>query len=114
MIYSIKKIQRYFGTSTLKLPIINHKPREYTGPSYENIVQERKDYMCQFYSHFYKQPLLITEGYYQYLYDHKANRYLDLVSGISTVCLGHSHPAITKVVQDQISKLTHTSPVYLS
>lgn len=70
--------------------------------------------MPSFYFHYYKQPLLISEGHYQYLYDHKGERYIDLIAGISTVGIGHSHPAITKAVSDQVAKLTHTSPIYLS
>lgn len=98
----------------LKFPEVNHKPQPYTGPAFEQIVNDRTKFMPNFYFHYYKQPLLITEGYYQYLYDHKGNRYIDLISGISTVSLGHSHPAITKVVNEQVSKVTHTSPIYLS
>jgi alanine-glyoxylate transaminase/(R)-3-amino-2-methylpropionate-pyruvate transaminase len=77
-------------------------------------VKDRATYMPNFYFHYYKKPLLITEGHYQYLYDHEGKRYIDLISGISTVALGHSHPAITKVVNEQVSKVTHTSPIYLS
>jgi acetylornithine/succinyldiaminopimelate/putrescine aminotransferase len=50
----------------------------------------------------------------QYLYDHEGKRYIDLISGISTVSLGHAHPAITKVVTEQVAKLSHTSPIYAS
>jgi alanine-glyoxylate transaminase/(R)-3-amino-2-methylpropionate-pyruvate transaminase len=98
----------------LHLPAVNHKPQPYTGPAYDQIVKDRSRYMPNFYFHYYKQPLLISEGYYQYLYDHKGERYIDLIAGISTVSIGHSHPVITKVVADQVSKLTHTSPIYLS
>jgi acetylornithine/succinyldiaminopimelate/putrescine aminotransferase len=105
----------FLFSKTLTLPPIDHQPKPYTGASYEQIFGDRKKYMpSNLYFHYYKEPLLITEGYYQYLYDHKANRYLDLISGISTVCLGHAHPNIVKVVQDQMSKVTHTSPIYMS
>lgn len=50
----------------------------------------------------------------QYLYDHTGKRYIDCVSGISTVSCGHAHPTITKVLQEQASKLAHTSPIYAS
>lgn len=105
-------MSRSFGT--LKFPEVSHKPQPYRGPAYDQIVKDRSTYMPNFYFHYYKKPLLISEGYYQYLYDHEGNRYIDLISGISTVGLGHSHPVITKVVQDQVTRLTHTSPIYLS
>lgn len=104
----------FFQFSQAKLPETSHKPQPYNGTPYEQIVKDRSKYMPNFYFHYYKQPLLITEGHLQYLWDHKGNRYLDLISGISTVALGHSHPAITKVVTEQVQKLTHTSPIYLS
>lgn len=105
-------MSRSFGT--LKFPEVSHKPQPYRGPAYDQIAKDRSTYMPNFYFHYYKKPLLISEGYYQYLYDHEGNRYIDLISGISTVGLGHSHPVITKVVQDQVTRLTHTSPIYLS
>lgn len=95
-------------------PSVSHKPRPYTGPAYEQVVKDRKTYMPNFYFHYYKEPLLIVEGHMQYLYDHTGRRYIDCVSGICTVSVGHAHPAITKVVSDQVSKLSHTSPIYAS
>jgi len=69
--------------------------------------------MPNLYFHYYKEPLLIHEGHSQYLWDHKGKRYVDLISGISTVSVGHSHPRISKVVQEQVANLTHISPIYM-
>ena len=66
------------------------------------------------YFHFYKEPLYIVEGKDQYLYDHKGNRYLDLIAGISTVSIGHSHKGITKLISEQADRLMHTTPIYLT
>jgi len=49
----------------------------------------------------------------QYLYDHKGNRYIDLIGGIATISVGHSNPYITKVASEQIGKLQHISQIYL-
>jgi acetylornithine/N-succinyldiaminopimelate aminotransferase len=49
----------------------------------------------------------------QYLYDHKGNRYLDLEANGGNVSVGHSHPAITKIITDQSAKLIHTSTIYM-
>lgn len=54
----------------IKFPEVNHKPQPYSGPSYDQIVKDRGTFMPNFYFHYYKKPLLITEGHYQYLYDH--------------------------------------------
>ena len=69
--------------------------------------------MPEFQFYYYKQPLLIAEGHGQYLFDYQGKQYLDLCAGISTVNCGHSHPRITKVVQDQVGKLCHISPIFL-
>jgi alanine-glyoxylate transaminase / (R)-3-amino-2-methylpropionate-pyruvate transaminase len=105
-----------FGASGIKTPFpsTTHKPQPYTGPAYDQIVKDRKKWMPNFYFHYYKEPLLIVEGSMQYLYDHTGKRYIDCVSGISTISCGHSHPTITKVLQEQSSKLAHTSPIYAS
>lgn len=108
---------RYLSLSrfaSLKMPECGHRPLPYSGLPYEQIARDRATFMPNFYFHYYKKPLLITEGHLQYLFDHEGKRYIDLISGISTVALGHSHPAITKVVAEQVAKLTHTSPIYLS
>lgn len=47
-----------------------------------------------------------------YLYDDKGTQYLDALAGIAVCGLGHSHPAVTKAIQNQAEKLLHTSNLY--
>jgi alanine-glyoxylate transaminase/(R)-3-amino-2-methylpropionate-pyruvate transaminase len=61
----------------------------------------------------YREPLLIVEGYMQYLYDETGRRYLDLFAGIVTVSVGHCHPAVVRRVQEQVGTLQHTTTIYL-
>lgn len=61
----------------------------------------------------YGDPLLIVEGYMQYLYDETGRRYLDLFAGIVTVSVGHSHPEYVRRVQDQVATLQHATTMYL-
>lgn len=56
----------------------------------------------------------MVEGKIQYLFDHKGNRYQDWISGISTVSIGHSHPALVKAITEQAQTLGHISQVFLS
>lgn len=57
---------------------------------------------------FYKQDnLYIERGEGCYLFDSEGNKYLDFESGDWAACLGHSHPAISKVLTYQSSKLIH-------
>jgi acetylornithine aminotransferase len=47
-----------------------------------------------------------------YLTDSSGEKYFDAISGIGVVNLGHCHKDITKTIQDQASKLIHTSNWY--
>jgi acetylornithine aminotransferase len=47
-----------------------------------------------------------------WLTDTKGDQYLDALSGIGVVNLGHCHPVITKNLIDQSQQLLHTSNVY--
>lgn len=90
-----KAITRAFS---VELPAFDYKPQPYNGIPFERVVQDRKDFVPKFNFHYYAEPLLMVEGKMQYLFDHKGNRYQDWISGISTVSIGHSHPALVKAV----------------
>jgi alanine-glyoxylate transaminase/(R)-3-amino-2-methylpropionate-pyruvate transaminase len=62
---------------------------------------------------YYRQPLMIVEGFMQYLYDETGRRYLDMFAGIVTVSCGHSHPRFVERVKAQIDLLQHTTTIYL-
>lgn len=52
-------------------------------------------------------PLVMTQGSGSTKYDVDGNEYVDYVSGHGSLILGHSHPAVTSAVTEQISKGTH-------
>ncbi|MEX1199738.1 MAG: aspartate aminotransferase family protein [Methylophaga sp.] len=52
------------------------------------------------------------QGQGAWLIDDKGERYLDALSGIAVVNLGHCHPNITEAICDQARTLIHTSNVY--
>lgn len=52
------------------------------------------------------------QGQGAWLIDDKGERYLDALSGIAVVNLGHCHPNITEAICDQAKTLIHTSNVY--
>ena len=97
----------------LELPRCDHVPRPYTGPSRDEIIAMRQKYTNPTIFTIYKDPLLIVEGYMQYLYDETGRRYLDFFAGIVTVSVGHCHPEVVKAVQDQAATLQHTTTIYL-
>lgn len=55
-------------------------------------------------------PLVRGKGVY--LYDASGKQFLDFGSGIAVNALGHSHPALVKTIQQQATKLIHTSNLY--
>ena len=95
------------------LPPFGHTPAPYTGPSAEEVLALRKEFLSPAIFHYYKQPLMIVEGRGQYLYDEKGRRYLDGFAGIVTVSVGHCHPHVVAAAQRQTALLQHTTTIYL-
>ena len=56
-----------------------------------------------------KTPLLINvkKATGSYVYDDTNKKYIDLVAGVSSCTLGHSHPSINKAVKEQLDLHTH-------
>ncbi|HWG32861.1 MAG TPA: aminotransferase class III-fold pyridoxal phosphate-dependent enzyme, partial [Gemmatimonadaceae bacterium] len=97
----------------LDMPPVNHTPRPYTGPTREAILEMRRLYTNPAIFTTYHDPLLIVEGFMQYLYDETGRRYLDMFAGIVTVSCGHSHPEFVRRVQEQVGTLQHATTMYL-
>jgi acetylornithine aminotransferase len=58
-------------------------------------------------------PLALARGEGSHVWDVDGNRYLDLIAGIAVSALGHAHPAIVSAVHDQVTKIAHTSNLFL-
>ena len=99
-------------TNTLRYSF-GYKPRPYTSRPYEEIRNERSKYIVPFTSHYYKDPLMIVEGYRDVVYDHTGKEYIDLQSGFAVTNVGHNHPRLNKIYHDQVDKLLHISPIYM-
>lgn len=61
---------------------------------------------------FGRKPVEFVEGDGMTLVDSEGKKYLDFLSGIGVVSLGHCHPAVVKAVTDQAAKLIHVSNYY--
>jgi predicted acetylornithine/succinylornithine family transaminase len=59
-----------------------------------------------------RKPVLFVRGEGMRLYDDDGREYLDFVSGIGAVNLGHAHPAVAEAVCAQMNKLVHVSNLY--
>lgn len=97
----------------LEMPPTDHRPRPYTGPSREEVLAMRRQYVNPAVFTIYREPLMIVEGFMQYLWDETGRRYLDMLAGIVTVSCGHGHPAVVKRVQEQAATLPHATTIYM-
>ena len=55
------------------------------GPSVQDQLEGRKKYFSKGLSIYYKEPIVINQGYKQWLWDTDKKKYLDLFAGIVTV-----------------------------
>jgi acetylornithine/N-succinyldiaminopimelate aminotransferase len=59
-----------------------------------------------------RKPVMFVRGEGMRLYDDEGREYLDFVSGIGAVNLGHAHPAVTAALSEQAAKLVHVSNLF--
>jgi alanine-glyoxylate transaminase/(R)-3-amino-2-methylpropionate-pyruvate transaminase len=97
----------------LSLPVCNHQPRPYNGPTRAQTLALRQQYLSPGLIRYYKDPLMVVEGHMQYLWDETGKRYLDAFAGIVTVSVGHCHPKIVEAVEKQVATLQHVTTIYL-
>jgi len=95
------------------LPISSHTPAPYDGPSREEVLAMRRQFLTPGLITYYREPLLIAEGHMQYVWDEAGKQYLDAFAGIVTVSVGHCHPKIVEKVREQVGRLQHTTTIYL-
>ncbi len=99
--------------SYVPLPVSDHKPSEYDGPTKSEVLALRQKYVTPGLVTYYKDPLLLVEGHMQYLWDETGKQYLDAFAGIVTVSVGHCHPKIVERVREQVGKLQHVTTIYI-
>ena len=68
-----------------------------------------RDYLMPTYA---RNPVEFVRGEGSRLWDSEGNEYLDFLSGIAVVSLGHSHPALVDAISTQAGQLMHTTSLY--
>src|SRR5580765_1361533 len=99
--------------STPTLPPTNHQPKKYTGPSADEVLALRKQFMNPGIFLYYARPVMIVEGAMQYVWDETGKRYLDGLGGIVTISVGHCHPHVVAAANRQNETLQHSTTIYL-
>jgi alanine-glyoxylate transaminase/(R)-3-amino-2-methylpropionate-pyruvate transaminase len=97
----------------IPLPPTNHTPKKYSGPSAEEVLAKRKQFMNPGIFLYYKKPIMLVEGAMQYVWDETGKRYLDGLGGIVTVSVGHCHPYVVEAANKQNETLQHSTTIYL-
>jgi alanine-glyoxylate transaminase / (R)-3-amino-2-methylpropionate-pyruvate transaminase len=97
----------------VSLPVSEHRPAPYTGPSREEVLALRRQYLTPGLITYYREPLLIAEGHMQYVWDETGKQYLDGFAGIVSVSVGHCHPKVVEKVREQVGRLQHTTTIYV-
>ncbi len=91
----------------LRLPYSTQPAKK---PSGEELLRRRQSALNPALSLSFLRPLKIERGFMGHLYDDAGQPYLDCVNNVSHV--GHSHPRVVQVAQDQIA-LLNTNTRYL-
>jgi len=95
------------------LPRFEHQPKKYTGPSADEVLRLRKEFLNPGIFLYYKKPLMLVKGKMQYVWDENGRRYLDALGGIVTISVGHCHPQVVEVAHRQNETLQHSTTIYL-
>jgi alanine-glyoxylate transaminase/(R)-3-amino-2-methylpropionate-pyruvate transaminase len=98
---------------TPELPLFNYQPQPYGGPSAEEVLRLRREFLNPGIFLYYKKPLMLVEGKSQYVFDETGRRYLDALGGIVTVSVGHCHPDVVEAARKQNEMLQHSTTIYL-
>ncbi len=96
------------------LPPCDYTPPPYEGPSREETLALRQQYLNPGLFLYYGQPIQIVDGHMQYLYEDNGRRYLDAFGGIVTVGVGHAHPHVVEAAHRQMQRVSHTTTIYLN
>jgi alanine-glyoxylate transaminase/(R)-3-amino-2-methylpropionate-pyruvate transaminase len=99
--------------NTPLLPPTDFQPKPYTGPSAEEVLALRKQFLSPGLFLYYKKPLMVVEGKMQYVWDETGKRYLDGLGGIVTISAGHCHPHVVKAAHEQNETIQHSTTIYL-
>jgi alanine-glyoxylate transaminase / (R)-3-amino-2-methylpropionate-pyruvate transaminase len=97
----------------IPLPFCNFQPREYHGPSADEVLALRKEFLNPGIFLYYQKPLMLVEGWMQYVWDESGQRYLDALGGIVTISVGHRHPQVIEAARRQLETLQHSTTIYL-
>lgn len=78
----------------------------------EMTASSRQSKTVALMSNYGARPISLVRGKGVYVYDDMEKEYLDFTAGIAVSALGHAHPQLISVLQEQVATLIHTSNLY--
>lgn len=78
-------------------------------PRAEHVKELESEYILQVYR---RAPVVMVRGEGAHLIDTENRRYLDFISGVGVVSLGHCHPKLAAAIGEQVTTLLHTSNLF--
>ena len=73
------------------------------------IIAKHREFLFPSVALFYQEPVALTRGEGQFVWDVDGKRYLDFFAGIG---VGHCHPKVTARIAEQVRTLQHTSTMF--
>lgn len=77
--------------------------------SFAQLKEREESLLCRTYGRY---PLAVKTAQGSVLTDFDGHEYIDLLSGIAVTNLGHSHPVLADVMNEQARKLVHLSNLF--
>ena len=62
--------------TTVQLPACEFQPPPYDGPSREEVLDMRREFLTPALLTYYQEPIMIVDGHMQWLFDETGRRYV--------------------------------------
>ncbi len=80
---------------------------------HEELLARHKRVLPAWLALYYEEPIAIVDGDGRRVTDAEGNEYLDFFGGILTTMTGYKIPSVVAAIQQQATRMMHTSTLYL-
>ncbi|MEE9472947.1 MAG: aspartate aminotransferase family protein [Acidimicrobiia bacterium] len=81
--------------------------------THEDLLKRHREILPNWLALYYQQPIALVRGDGRRVWDAEGNEYLDFFAGILTTMSGYNIPEINAAIQEQATKIVHSSTLYL-
>jgi alanine-glyoxylate transaminase / (R)-3-amino-2-methylpropionate-pyruvate transaminase len=108
----IRGVSKYINKNNIN---INRYLSNITGTEFRNsVIHNRDKYLSPSLATFqaYDDPLVLTRGKMQYVWDSDDKKYIDLLGQNLCISVGHCHPKVTEKAIEQMNEMPHCTTMY--